>query len=335
MRLWNNVLIHDPWWLLLLGLIPLAIWWRSHRRLEQGVSAIEMPLTALPLKKSWRMILYTCIEPLFWISIGLMIIAMARPQSEHSEEIVKGEGIDIFLVMDLSSSMLARDFEPDRLSVSKKVAVDFVSHRTYDRIGLAVFAGESYTQCPLTNDHDVLNEYLEGLECGALEDGTAIGMGLAAAVNRLKDSDAKSKVVVLLTDGVNNAGYIRPSTAAGLAKEFGIKVYTIGVGSYGQALSPVRRRSNGDYMFGITNVEIDEDLLRQIAEETGGKYYRAVSEESLQEVYNEIDRLEKTEVEIIVYKRYQELYYWPLVAGFLLLSLLFLLRSTLVRTLPY
>lgn len=335
MRLWNNVLIHDPWWLLLLGLIPLAIWWRSHRRLEQGVSAIEMPLTALPLKKSWRMILYTCIEPLFWISIGLMIIAMARPQSEHSEEIVKGEGIDIFLVMDLSSSMLARDFEPDRLSVSKKVAVDFVSHRTYDRIGLAVFAGESYTQCPLTNDHDVLNEYLEGLECGALEDGTAIGMGLAAAVNRLKDSDAKSKVVVLLTDGVNNAGYIRPSTAAGLAKEFGIKVYTIGVGSYGQALSPVRRRSNGDYMFGITNVEIDEDLLRQIAEETGGKYYRAVSEESLQEVYNEIDRLEKTEVEIIVYKRYQELYYWPLMAGFLLLSFLFLLRSTLVRTLPY
>lgn len=279
--------------------------------------------------------MYACIEPLFWVSIGLFVIAMARPQSEHSEEVVKGEGIDIFLVMDLSSSMLARDFEPDRLSVSKKVAVDFVSHRTYDRIGLAVFAGESYTQCPLTNDHDVLNEYLEGLECGALEDGTAIGMGLAAAVNRLKDSDAKSKVVVLLTDGVNNAGYIRPSTAAGLAKEFGIKVYTIGVGSYGQALSPVRRRPNGDYMFGITNVEIDEDLLRQIAEETGGKYYRAVSEESLQEVYNEIDRLEKTEVEIIVYKRYQELYYWPLVAGFLLLSLLFLLRSTLVRTLPY
>jgi Ca-activated chloride channel family protein len=301
----------------------------------QGTSAIEMPLGSAPVRKSWRMIVYAAIEPLFWVAMGLLIIAMARPQSEHSEEVVKGEGIDIFLVMDLSSSMLARDFEPDRLSVSKKVAVDFVSHRTYDRIGLAVFAGESYTQCPLTNDHDVLNEYLEGLECGALEDGTAIGMGLAAAVNRLKDSEAKSKVVVLLTDGVNNAGYIRPSTAAGLAKEFGIKVYTIGVGSYGQALSPVRRRSNGDYMFGITNVEIDEDLLRQIATDTGGKYYRAVSEESLQEVYNEIDRLEKTEVEITVYKRYQELYYWPLIAGFIILSLLFLLRATLVRTLPY
>lgn len=335
MKLFNNLILHDPWWLLLLGLIPLLIWLRRTRRGKQGTNAIEMPLDVGAIKKSWRMWLYACIEPLFWISIGLMIIAMARPQSEHAEEIVKGEGIDIFLVMDLSSSMLAKDFEPDRLSVSKRVAVDFVTHRTYDRIGLAVFAGESYTQCPLTNDHDVLKEYLQSLECGALEDGTAIGMGLAAAVNRLKDSEAKSKVVVLLTDGVNNAGYIRPATAAGLAKEFGIKVYTIGVGSYGQALSPVRRRANGDYMFGITNVEIDEELLRKIAKDTGGKYYRAISEESLQEVYNEIDRLEKTEVEITVYKRYVELYYWPLIAGFALLLILFFLRSTLVRTLPY
>lgn len=335
MKLFNNFILHDPWWLLLLGLIPLLIWLRRSRRRKQGTNAIEMPLDVSTIGKSWRMLLYACIEPLFWVGIGLLIIAMARPQSEHAEEIVKGEGIDIFLVMDLSSSMLAKDFEPDRLSVSKRVAVDFVTHRTYDRIGLAVFAGESYTQCPLTNDHDVLKEYLQSLECGALEDGTAIGMGLAAAVNRLKDSEAKSKVVVLLTDGVNNAGYIRPATAAGLAKEFGIKVYTIGVGSYGQALSPVRRRANGEYMFGITNVEIDEELLRKIAEDTGGKYYRAISEESLQEVYNEIDRLEKTEVEITVYKRYVELYYWPLIAGFTLLLVLFLLRSTLVRTLPY
>jgi Ca-activated chloride channel family protein len=237
--------------------------------------------------------------------------------------------------MDLSSSMLARDFEPDRLSVSKRVAVDFVSHRAYDRIGLAVFAGESYTQCPLTNDHQVLIDYLEQLECGQLEDGTAIGMGLAAAVNRLKDSEAKSKVVVLLTDGVNNAGYIRPATAAELAKQFNIKVYTIGVGSYGQALSPVRRRANGDYMFGITNVEIDEELLTQIAEGTGGKYYRAVSEEALKQVYSEIDQLEKTEVEVTVYKRYKELYYFPLLTGFILLVMLYVLRSTVIRSLPY
>jgi Ca-activated chloride channel family protein len=297
--------------------------------------AIVMPSLTEKAPVSARLLLYRCIEPAFWISIALLIMAMARPQSEHAEEHVKGEGIDIFLVMDLSSSMLARDFEPDRLTVSKKVAIDFVSHRTYDRIGLAVFAAESYTQCPLTNDHEVLKEYLAGLECGALEDGTAIGMGLAAAVNRLKDSEAKSKVVVLLTDGVNNAGYIRPATAADIAKEFGIKVYTIGVGSYGQALSPVRRRSSGEYMFGITNVEIDEELLKSIAQETGGKYYRAVSAEALQQVYNEIDQLEKTEVEITVYKRYKELYYWPLVTGLLLLTVLFLLRSTIVRTLPY
>lgn len=319
----------------MLGLIPLIILWRQKRRKKNGISAIDLPIDTADDYKSWRMMLYSAVEPLWWVGIALLVVAMTRPQSEHAEEIVKGEGIDIFLVMDLSSSMLARDFEPDRLSVSKKVAVDFVSHRTYDRIGLAVFAGESYTQCPLTNDHEVLKEYLMSLECGALEDGTAIGMGLAAAVNRLKDSEAKSKVVVLLTDGVNNAGYIRPATAAGIAKEFGIKVYTIGVGSYGQALSPVRRKANGDYMFGIANVEIDEALLREIAQQTGGKYYRAISAEALQEVYNEIDRLEKTEVEITVYKRYKELYYWPLIAGFLVLTLLFIFRSTLLRSLPF
>jgi Ca-activated chloride channel family protein len=335
MKLWNNVVLQDPWWLLLLVLIPLVILWRNKRRHVDGISAVDMPVSNVAVSKSWRMMMFSWIEPLFWIAISFLVIAMSRPQSEHAEESVKGEGIDIFLVMDLSSSMLARDFEPDRLSVSKKVAADFVSHRTYDRIGLAVFAGESYTQCPLTNDHEVLKEYLQGLECGALEDGTAIGMGLAAAVNRLKDSEAKSKVVVLLTDGVNNAGYIRPATAAGIAKEFGIKVYTIGVGSYGEALSPVRRKANGDYLFGITNVEIDEALLKEISEETGGKYYRAVSAEALQQVYNEIDQLEKTEVEITVYKRYKELYYLPLVAGFILLSFLFLLRSTVLRSLPF
>jgi Ca-activated chloride channel family protein len=300
MKLWNNILIHDPWWLLLLALIPLIIWWRRRQRKDGSVEALDVPLVFSSIPRSWRMMIYPILEPLFWFSLSLLILAMARPQSEHAEEIVKGEGIDIFLVMDLSSSMLARDFDPDRLSVSKKVAVDFVSHRTYDHIGLAVFAGESYTQCPLTHDHQVLIDYLNSLECGALEDGTAIGMGLAAAVNRLKDSEAKSKVVVLLTDGVNNAGYIRPATAAGIAKEFGIKVYTIGVGSYGQALSPVRRRANGDYMFGLTNVEIDEQLLKEIADQTGGKYYRAISADALQRVYDEIDQLEKTEVEITV-----------------------------------
>ena len=335
MKLWNNIILHDPWWLLFLAVIPLIIWWRTKQRKAHDLSAIDVPMLAKTRQVSWRVQLYRLIEPLFWLSIVFLVLAMARPQEEHSEEIIKGEGIDIFLVMDLSSSMLARDFDPDRLTVSKKVAIDFISHRTYDRIGLTVFAGESYTQCPLTHDHDVLTEYLRSLECGTLEDGTAIGMGLAAAVNRLKDSEAKSKVIVLLTDGVNNAGYIRPATAAGIAKEFGIKVYTIGVGSYGEAVSPVRRRSNGEYMFGLTSVEIDEALLKDISEQTGGKYYRAVSESALQLVYNEIDQLEKTEVEINVYKRYNELYYWPLGIGLVMLTLLFFLRCTVIRTLPY
>ena len=220
MQIWNNIILQSPWWLLLAGLIPLAILWRRRQQSKNSIAVIDMPFEQVAIPRTWRTVVYTLLEPLFWLSMLLFVIAMARPQSEHAEESVKGEGIDIFLVMDLSSSMLARDFEPDRLSVSKQVAIDFVSHRTYDRIGLAVFAGESYTQCPLTNDHEVLKEYLGGLECGAVDDGTAIGMGLAAAVNRLQDSDAESKVVVLLTDGVNNAGYIRPATAAGLAKEF-------------------------------------------------------------------------------------------------------------------
>lgn len=335
MGLLNNFNLHDPWWLLLLGLIPLVTWYRERRKKVDPSVALEMPVTLSKVPKNWRVRLHNWVEPVFWLAVGLIIIAMARPQTEYSEEIVKGEGIDIFLVMDLSSSMLARDFNPDRLTVSKRVATDFISHRTYDGIGLVVFAGESYTQCPLTHDHQVLTDYLQALECGQLEDGTAIGMGLAAAVNRLKDSEAKSKVVVLLTDGVNNAGYIRPATASGIAKEFGIKVYTIGIGSYGQALSPVRRRANGDYMFGMTNVEIDEELLKSIADETGGKYYRAASEASLQQTYNDIDKLEKTEVEVTAYKHFDELFYIPLTIGLFLLALLLVLRSTMLRTLPY
>ena len=335
MHLWNDISLHDPLWLLLLILVPLIIWFRRRKGNSQSITAVDIPILSGKIPESWRVMGFRFVEPLFWLAIVLLVISMSRPQREHSEEIVKGEGIDIFLVMDLSSSMLARDFDPDRLSVSKQVATDFITHRTYDRIGLAVFAAESYTQCPLTHDHDVLIEYLKSLECGQLEDGTAIGMGLAAAVNRLKDSDAKSKVVVLLTDGVNNAGYIRPATAAQLAKEFNIKVYTIGVGSYGQALSPVRRNNNGQYMFGLTNVEIDETLLKQIADETGGKYYRATSAEALQHVYDEIDQLEKTQVEIKVFKQYQELYYLPLIFGLSILAMLFVARSTFLRSLPF
>ena len=235
---------------------------------------------------------------------------------------------------DLSSSMLAQDFKPDRLEVSKRVAADFVEKREYDRIGLSVFSGEAFTQCPLTTDHRIVKEFLASLRCGILDDGTAIGMGLATGVNRLKESDAKSKVVILLTDGVNNAGYIKPLTASEIAREFEVKVYTIGVGSTGDALTPVSRRSDGRYIFGLARVEIDEDLLQQIADMTGGKYFRATSAESLERIYAEIDQLEKTEIEVTTIKRYSEEFHRFALGGLILLLLELLLRYTVFKTIP-
>jgi len=259
---------------------------------------------------------------------------MARPQLTLQEEEITADGVDIMMVMDLSSSMLAQDFKPDRLEVSKRVAADFVSKREHDRIGLSVFSGEAFTQCPLTTDHRVVKEFLADLRCGLLEDGTAIGMGLATAVNRLKESESKSKVVILLTDGVNNAGYIQPITASEIAREFDVKVYTIGVGSTGDALTPVSRRSDGKYIFGLARVEIDEELLAQIADMTGGKYFRATSAESLERIYAEIDQLEKTEIEVTTIKRYSEEFHHFALWGLILLVLELFLRYTVFKTIP-
>ena len=264
----------------------------------------------------------------------MLVIALARPQLTLKEEQIDAEGIDIILAMDLSSSMLAKDFKPDRLEASKVVAADFVEQRPYDRMGLTVFAGESFTQCPLTTDHKVVNEFLANLECGVLDDGTAIGMGLATGVNRLKDSEAKSKVVILLTDGVNNVGYVQPITAAEIAREFGVKVYTIGVGSTTEALSPIGRRGDGEYIFGFTRVEIDEDLLIEIADMTNGKYFRAVDEESLKQIYAEIDRLEKTKLEITTIKRHSEEYFRFAFLAMIFIGLEVFLRYTIFRTIP-
>jgi Ca-activated chloride channel family protein len=236
------------------------------------------------------------------------------------------------MVMDLSSSMLAQDFQPNRLEVSKRVAIEFVGRRPYDRIGLAVFSGEAFTQCPLTTDHAVVKQFLASLQCGFLEDGTAIGMGLATGVNRIKDSEVKSKVIILLTDGVNNAGYIKPATAAEIAGQYGIKVYTIGVGSMGDALTPVSRRGDGQYIFGLARVEIDETLMQQIAEMTGGKYFRATSAQSLEKIYAEIDALEKTKIEVKAVKRYSEAYRFWLLAGLLMLVLEFAFRHSIVKS---
>jgi len=330
----ENITFVSPIFFVLLLLLPIIAWW-YFRNYRQRYAPMRMStLEGLENTQSIRGRLRSLLPILRILSFIALVIALARPQRVLKEEEVVAEGIDISLAMDLSSSMLAQDFQPNRLEVSKRVAGDFVGQRQYDRIGLVVFAGEAFTQCPLTTDHFVLNEFLSKLECGILEDGTAIGMGLATAVNRLKDSDSKSKVVILLTDGVNNTGYQSPMLAAKIAKEYGIKVYTIGVGSVGETRAPVSRRSDGKYVLGLVRVEIDEALLREIAEMTGGKYYRAVDEQSLEQIYASIDQLEKTKIEVTSFKRYSEEYHHFAFWGILFLLIEVLLRYTVLRAIP-
>ena len=330
----GSIAFVSPWYLLLLLLLPLIYYWLRLNRSKYYTQLTLSSLTPVRDVRGWRERLMPLRQTLWAGGLILLILALARPQRTLQEEEVKAEGIDITLVMDLSSSMLAKDFQPDRLEASKAVAIEFVDKRPYDRFGLVVFSGESYTMSPLTMDHQVIQELLSGLQCGLLDDGTAIGMGLASAVNRLKESKAKSKVIILLTDGVNNRGYIQPMQAAEIAKQFNIKVYTIGVGTAGEALTPVSRRSDGQYVFGYANVEIDENLLKQIAGETGGQYFRALNETGLRSIYDEIDQLEKTEMEVTVFKRYKDLYRSLAWAGLALLLIEFLLGNTLLKTLP-
>lgn len=332
--MFNNINFVNPEAFFLLLLLPAIGAWYFFRR-NDHFATLKMPgLQAVENVISWRGKFRILLPILRALAFLLLVTALARPQETLKEEDIKAEGIDIFLVMDLSSSMLAQDFKPDRLGVSKRVAAEFVDKREHDRIGLAVFAGEAFTQCPLTTDHRILKEFLGGLKCGLLDDGTAIGMGLATAVNRIKDSEAKSKVVILLTDGVNNAGYVKPITAAEIAREFDVKVYTIGVGSTGDAWTPVSRRSDGKYIFNLARVEIDEALLKKIAEMTSGKYFRATSAEKLESIYAEIDQLEKTEIEVTSIKRYSEEFHRFAFLGLIFLVLEILFRYTIFRTIP-
>ena len=267
------------------------------------------------------------------LALGAMIVALARPQTEDISTRTKTtKGIDIVMAIDVSSSMLARDLKPNRLSALKDVAADFIKKRPNDRIGIVAYAGEGYTKTPITTDKSIVLNALSEVTYGQLEDGTAIGMGLATSVNRLKDSKAKSKIIILLTDGVNNTGFIEPQTASDLAIEFGIKTYTIGLGTNGNALSPIAYNADGSFRYGMRQVEIDEELLKDIASATGGRYFRATDNESLEEIYDEINKLEKTEVEEFKYYRYEEKFrLWVLLAGGLLL-LEWILRNTLFRS---
>ncbi len=266
------------------------------------------------------------------ISIAFFIIAAARPQSFSSGENIYTEGIDIAMVLDISGSMLAEDFKPNRVEAAKKVIDDFIAGRTNDKIGLVVFSGESFTQCPLTIDYSVLRNLLKEIHTGMIQDGTAIGNAIANGVNRLKDSKAKSKVMILLTDGVNNAGEIDPLTAAQIAQKFGIRIYSVGVGTVGEAPYPFQTPFGIRYQ--MVPVEIDENIMKQISSITGGKYFRATDNRKLFQIYEEIDRLEKTRVEVTSYRNAKELFYsWAFIGLFLLLTDIGL-SKTYLRRLP-
>ncbi len=335
MPLLLNISFASPWYLLLLLLIPLFIFWQWYKR---GQEYPELKVSSLDAFKGKNSLTGKLRPLLRWLKIAafaLLVIALARPQDTLEEEKINADGIDIVMVMDISGSMLAEDFEPNRLEAAKRVGSQFIQNRKFDRIGLVVYAGESFTQCPITTDYNVLQKMMEEVQHAGLTqilDGTAIGMGLATGVNRLKDSETKSKIIVLMTDGVNTAGTIDPITAAEMASQFGIKVYTIGVGTRGMAPYPVRRgpfvtRQNME-------VQIDEELLKEIAQKTDGQYYRAVDEKSLVNIYQEIDRLEKTEVEVTAIKRYTEKFHqFALLAAILMLGEI-LLRNTIFRGLP-
>jgi len=322
----------EPVFLLLLIIVPVMIAFYIFKQ-QKANASLRMPGlnpfkgTGLTFRHYLRHVLFSFRV----IAVTLLIIVLARPQATNKFQDVTTEGIDIVLTMDISGSMLARDFKPDRLDASKNVATEFISGRPYDRIGLVVFSGESFTQCPLTTDHAVLINLLREIESGMIEDGTAIGNGLATAINRIKDSDAKSKVIILLTDGVNNRGDIAPATAADIAKTFGIRVYTIGVGTRGMAPYPVQTPFGLQYQ--NMPVEIDEDILKGISQTTGGMYFRATDNDKLVQVYNEIDKLEKSKIDVRQFSRKDEKYLVPALVAFILIILESLLRHTIFKNL--
>jgi Ca-activated chloride channel family protein len=324
----------DPNYLFFLAALPLLVYWYAARRARKGGTLRYSNVRTLKRSDRGRAVRYRhALFAMRLLALAALIVAFARPQTGVTGENVTTEGIDIVLVLDVSSSMLAEDLEPNRIEAAKLVAADFAGGRTNDRVGLVAFAGEAFTQAPLTLDHHVIVDLLSQLDVGMIEDGTAVGMGLAMAVKRLQDSEAESKVVVLLTDGRNNRGEIDPATAAQAAQALGVRVYAIGAGRRGTARVPV-----DDPYFGKRyvqmRVDIDEEALQEVAELTGGRYYRATDRESLENIYREIDELETTEIEVEHYTRYGELFFYPLTFGLALLVLELALGNTVLRKIP-
>lgn len=329
----DNIVFKNPeflWLLILLPVIAYMLYKFKFVRLNNFKFSNLESFDSKTLKSK----LYPIINVFRIITLLLVIVALARPQEiSNSTRTKTSSGIDIVIAVDISSSMLAQDLKPNRLEALKTVASQFINDRINDRIGLVIYAGESYTKTPVTSDKDVVIKSLSDITFdGVIEDGTAIGMGLATSVNRLKESKAKSKVIILLTDGVNNSGFIDPSTAADLAANFEIKTYTIGLGTNGNARAPVALNPNGSFRFGMTKVEIDEELLKNVANKTGGLYFRATDNKKLEEIYNEINKLEKTEVEEIKYSDSQEKYRLLIIAAIGLIFVELILKYTVFRS---
>ena len=329
----DNIVFKNPeflWLLILLPVVAFMLYKFKFVRLNNFKFSNLESFDSKTLKSK----LYPIINIFRIITLLLVIVALARPQEiSNSTRTKTSSGIDIVIAVDISSSMLAQDLKPNRLEALKTVASQFINDRINDRIGLVIYAGESYTKTPVTSDKDVVIKSLSDITFdGIIEDGTAIGMGLATSVNRLKESKAKSKVIILLTDGVNNSGFIDPSTAADLAANFEIKTYTIGLGTNGNARAPVALNPNGSFRFGMTKVEIDEELLKNVANKTGGLYFRATDNKKLEEIYNEINKLEKTEVEEIKYSDSKEKYRLLIIAAIGLIFVELILKYTVFRS---
>jgi Ca-activated chloride channel homolog len=322
-----------PLVLALLGLIPLLVAWyifySNGMQSSMTISSIKQVQTKRSLKTTLRHVPFI----LRMLCLASLIVALARPQTRNDEEMVSGEGVDIILCIDVSGSMMAQDFTPNRMGAARDVAANFVDSRPTDRIGLVIFSGESFTLCPLTTDKNTLKAQIYSIQSGQLEDGTAIGSGLATSVDRLRSSKSKSKVVILLTDGENNGGQIPPVTAKEIAKSVGVRVYTIGVGTDGYAPVPVQSAS-GSISMQRDKVNIDEPLLTDIANQTGGKYFRAKDNESLKNIYSDIDKLEKSKIEVTALRRYTEKFLPFAVAAAIFLLLEMILRFTVLRKFP-
>ena len=330
--MFDNIEFAYPQFFWLFLLLPLALLWYLFKR-KKEVAAVRLSSIKGFVGNGMLPKLKPLLFVLRLLALAAIITALARPQTEDISTRTKTtKGIDIVMAIDVSSSMLAQDLKPNRLAALKDVAADFIEKRPSDRIGLVAYAGESYTKTPITSDKSIVQGSLREITYGQLEDGTAIGMGLATSVNRLKESKAISKVIILLTDGVNNSGFIEPQTAADLAVEYDIKTYTIGLGTNGNALTPIAYKRDGSFQYGMRQVEIDEKLLQEIAEVTGGEYFRATDNEKLEEIYNEINKLEKTEIEEFKYYKYEEKFRPLIFLAGLLLLLEWGLKATLFKS---